>query len=99
MNPYKQLFRSLFEQQPKQTAPRVRFERSPEWKRVREEFWSHNERVCSVCGGEADQIDHIKPKSRYPELALEMSNLRPICWPCNREKATRPIYGKVGNNY
>lgn len=75
----------------KKRAPNARaaFERSPAWKeasaRVRLlQPW------CTLCGAtEQLQADHIKPKSRFPELALEPSNLQTLCWPCNRSKAAR----------
>jgi 5-methylcytosine-specific restriction endonuclease McrA len=42
---------------------------------------------CYICGDPATQIDHVIPVIKggtdHP------SNLRPICWPCNREKSDR----------
>lgn len=32
-------------------------------------------------------VDHIKPKSKYPELALEFSNMQVLCDPCNMGKS------------
>jgi 5-methylcytosine-specific restriction endonuclease McrA len=31
-------------------------------------------------------IDHIKPRSRHPELSLTFSNLQVLCRSCNMEK-------------
>ena len=31
-------------------------------------------------------VDHIKPRSKYPELALEIENLRVLCRSCNSKK-------------
>ena len=66
------------------------FYRSPEWIAARDECLAAKGRICSACGS-TDQInvDHIKPRSKFPELALEQTNLRPLCWPCNRAKAAR----------
>ena len=33
------------------------------------------------------EVDHVKPKSRYPDLAEEISNLTWACARCNRKKA------------
>ena len=34
------------------------------------------------------QVDHIKPLSVYPELALDRKNLQLLCGPCNQKKGT-----------
>lgn len=40
---------------------------------------------CYVCGQPADQADHLIPKIKGG--TDRVSNLRPICWPCNRAKS------------
>lgn len=70
-------------------AARIAFLKSPEWKEARERVFAERGRVCYICEAEATQVDHVKPRSRYPELALSHDNLRPICWPCNKRKAAR----------
>jgi 5-methylcytosine-specific restriction endonuclease McrA len=67
---------------------REMFYRSTEWKQARELCFKVHGRKCYKCSKAANQIDHVFPRSKFPELALEQSNLRPICWPCNRRKAT-----------
>jgi 5-methylcytosine-specific restriction endonuclease McrA len=32
-------------------------------------------------------IDHIKPRSKYPELELEFDNLQVLCATCNVKKS------------
>jgi 5-methylcytosine-specific restriction endonuclease McrA len=59
-----------------------------EWDPVRKKVFERDGDTCYVCGGKATQVDHLLPKSKYPELALSLENLKPICWPCNREKNT-----------
>lgn len=69
---------------------RQQFYRSPEWIEARNLCLSEKGRICAQCGsGSEINVDHIKPRSKFPELALEQSNLRPLCWPCNRAKAAR----------
>ena len=37
-------------------------------------------------------IDHIKARSRYPELALSFKNMQVLClYPCNVEKGVRTM--------
>lgn len=36
-------------------------------------------------------LDHIKPRSFYPELEYEDSNIRPACKPCNDAKGSTII--------
>lgn len=35
------------------------------------------------------EIDHIKPIATHPELAIEPTNLRLLCPPCNRKKGEK----------
>lgn len=42
---------------------------------------------CWICGGEATQIDHVKPLAKGGPHML--ANLRPICGPCNAAKGAR----------
>lgn len=72
-------------------ASRIAFERSPAWRALSAEVRAAQP-WCSSCGStEKLQADHILPKSRHPELALERSNLQVLCWPCNRRKAATLI--------
>jgi hypothetical protein len=45
---------------------------------------------CLKCG-EARHIcvDHIKPRSKYPELSLDLDNLQVLCRSCNSSKGDR----------
>ncbi len=43
---------------------------------------------CQCCGAKASDgvqihVDHIKPRSRYPELELCLDNLQVLCSDCN----------------
>lgn len=47
---------------------------------------------CMLCSSTKNiQVDHIKPKSLYPDLALEPSNLQILCGPCNKGKSNKDI--------
>lgn len=43
---------------------------------------------CQCCGAKASDgvqihVDHIKPRSRYPELELSLDNIQVLCEDCN----------------
>jgi hypothetical protein len=64
---------------------------SYEWRRLRMEVLIEQGRRCQCCGatpdnGVAMHVDHIKPRRRFPELALEKSNLQVLCEVCNHGK-------------
>jgi 5-methylcytosine-specific restriction endonuclease McrA len=60
-----------------------------EWAATRTKVFDRDGHICYVCNGPGHQVDHLLPKSKYPELALTLDNLKPICWPCNRAKNTK----------
>lgn len=70
------------------------FYASWEWKKVRYEALKIHGRRCQCCGwrpGDTDHgwlvVDHIKPRSKYPELELDVSNLQTSCNDCNMGKS------------
>jgi len=47
--------------------------------------------LCCYCEGNIpltgyEEIEHYKPKSKYPELCFEWTNLHQICQKCNKNK-------------
>lgn len=67
---------------------------SREWRKVRIDALIKNGRSCCVCGRSAKDgivlhVDHIKPRSKFPELELELSNLQILCEDCNLGKSNR----------
>jgi len=48
---------------------------------------------CVECGysGEGLQLDHIKPRSIYPELAKDENNIRTLCKECHLKKSSSDI--------
>lgn len=74
--------------------PADAFYASWEWKKVRYEALIMHGRQCMVCGftpypgcKEHLVVDHIKPRSRFPELELSLSNLQVVCNSCNMGKS------------
>lgn len=66
----------------------VDFYSSLKWKKLRHKALEVYGNKCSCCGSVADlQVDHIKPRSHYPELALELDNLQILCKLCNQGKS------------
>lgn len=66
------------------------FYSSPAWLRVRYQALHRYGRRCLACGVEGPNakihVDHIKPRSRYPELSLDINNLQILCEACNLGK-------------
>ena len=66
------------------------FLRTREWIAVRNRYLATVEHVCATCGStHRIVVDHVLPRSRYPELALTPSNFQVLCWDCNMSKACR----------
>src|SRR5579862_7412575 len=74
------------------TPPHSKFISKPEWKELRDRVIAHYGARCMRCGGcDNITVDHIKPKSKHPELALSFDNLQVLCWPCNKHKNTNDM--------
>ncbi len=74
------------------------FYASSEWRLVRKQVVEEQGRVCQKCRSHiADDydltVDHIKPRSKFPELALNKSNLQVLCRRCNSAKGA--IYNEA----
>ena len=49
-----------------------------------------NKKECFRCESKENlQIDHIKPKSKYPEHSFDIFNLQILCKDCNFEKSAK----------
>ena len=64
------------------------------WQEVRYKALKLGNGSCCLCGATAKDgaklhVDHIKPKSIYPELAYELDNLQILCSDCNIGKSNR----------
>ena len=67
------------------------FFKSREWLELRYLALKHYGRWCMCCGAGPRQeplhVDHIKPRIRFPHLALELTNLQILCRKCNLGKS------------
>lgn len=66
------------------------FYNSPEWKALRYAAIKKYGKRCECCGANDKatvfHVDHIKPKSIYPQLSLDINNLQILCEACNMGK-------------
>ncbi len=74
------------------------FYTSSEWRLVRKQIVEEQGRVCQKCRSHIKDdydltVDHIKPRSKFPELALAKSNLQVLCRRCNSAKGA--IYNEA----
>jgi len=67
------------------------FIRTLEWKALRKLAIDRYGAVCCKCGKDGTKsspinFDHIKPRKYFPELALDIENIQPLCARCNKTK-------------
>lgn len=64
---------------------------SREWRELRYKVIKKFDRKCMVCFRTNIEIhiDHIKPISKFPHLALEITNLQVLCVDCNFGKSNK----------
>jgi 5-methylcytosine-specific restriction endonuclease McrA len=98
---------------PKTRAPRLprpeksyeatdAFLASYEWRRVRMQVLTKHGARCQCCGstpadGVKMNVDHIKPRKLYPQLALDLNNLQVLCELCNHGKGNWDMTDWRGN--
>jgi len=68
------------------------FYSSKKWKELRYVALQQSGGGCELCGARASDgvslhVDHIKPRSHYPELQLSLGNLQILCEDCNYGKS------------
>lgn len=67
------------------------FYQTVQWKRIRYQALVNCGAICQCCGaskktGAILHVDHIKPRSLFPNLALDINNLQVLCEACNMGK-------------
>jgi len=62
-----------------------------QWQELRYEALKKYERKCMVCFRSNTElhVDHIKPISKFPNFALELTNLQILCRDCNLGKGNK----------
>lgn len=64
---------------------------SRRWLSLRYEALVLHGRTCLACGRKSPevvlQVDHIRPRSKYPELTWDLNNLQVLCRDCNQGKS------------
>lgn len=67
---------------------------STPWLELRYRVLKAGKGCCECCGSRGDafnplQVDHIRPRSKYPELALRADNCQVLCRNCNMGKSNK----------
>ncbi len=66
---------------------------SAEWRLLRAKIMQEHKNICVMCHTtlrEADiTVDHIMPRSKYPNLSLDAANMQILCRSCNSSKGAR----------
>ena len=68
------------------------FYKSKAWKELRYIALKNSDGRCNLCGamacdGVVLHVDHIKPRSRFPQFELDLDNLQVLCGDCNIGKS------------
>lgn len=79
---------------PSKPLSRISFYETDEWRHVRYFALKAAKGLCQCCGsrpslGKPLHVDHIKPRSKYPELELDKDNLQVLCLDCNLGKSNK----------
>jgi hypothetical protein len=60
-----------------------------EYKEWRKKVFERDKFQCILCNSKTDiEADHIKPKSKYPELVYDIDNGRTLCKKCHKNTDT-----------
>lgn len=75
---------------PKKRSEAVNFYSSDAWRKLRYRTLQEQGRRCSACRVEGPEVrfhvDHIKPRSQFPHLQYEPTNMQVLCAQCNMGK-------------
>lgn len=75
----------------KRQKERDLFYDSDAWKNLRKKIFKAYGRTCMCCRkySRVMHIDHIMPRSKYPYLELEPTNMQVLCRKCNEDKSNK----------
>ena len=66
------------------------FYNSTDWKKIRNKAFTIYKNICAKCGSTDNlAVDHIKPRSKFPEKGLDISNTQILCLRCNSSKGNK----------
>lgn len=70
------------------------FYETREWRELRYKALVKHGAACQCCGatrtnGVRIHVDHIKPRSKWPSLQLDINNLQVLCEDCNLGKSNK----------
>lgn len=92
------IYDNVFKQEVNERKTYEKFYRTPEWRILRKVFLRTQNKInshyiCYLCQKPIYwrdlTIDHLKPRSKFPDLALEITNLRLAHRQCNSSKGDR----------
>lgn len=70
---------------------KINFYETKLWRSLRYKILRRFNFTCLACGSKPPDVvlhvDHIKPRSFFPELELDENNLQVLCEPCNIGKS------------
>jgi 5-methylcytosine-specific restriction endonuclease McrA len=68
------------------------------WKKTRLAVLARDGYICSYCGQEADQVDHIQSRVSGGDI-FNLENLTSACRRCNQSKGARakPLFFRSGS--
>jgi len=78
-----------------------KFYKSKKWRTLRAKVLERDNHECQWCKKDGKvtlrndatlEVDHIKELEKYPELALDMNNLRTLCRDCHNKRHKRFNY-------
>ena len=90
------VYRSKHELPIVKRSTQTNFYRTKAWRELRLSILLASDCSCKICGNTSEKgavlhVDHIKPRSLYPELALDESNLQVLCEDCNIAKSNNDV--------
>lgn len=68
------------------------------WRYWKTQALIRDDYTCQVCGFSERaimEVDHIKQRSKFPELALDINNLVTLCPNCHRRKTIRELKSQI----
>lgn len=71
----------------------ISFYNSKLWRTTSKQVLLQHNYICSICGGEATETDHIIPVRQDWNKRLEWENLQPICGSCHKKKTVKESKG------